>query len=96
VLVSLTGVGIFVSRYDAIALGAEEAKYPSAVPVGMAASLVAVTIIYVLMVRDRLRIKCSSCTHSFAWLSAREPDDSHTSCLQGRASSPSVVQTGFG
>ena len=43
-------------RYDAIALGAEEAKHPSAVPVGMGASLVAVTIIYVLMVLCRLRL----------------------------------------
>ena len=38
-------------RYDAIALGAEEAKNPSAVPVGMLVAIFVVTIIYILMVR---------------------------------------------
>ena len=37
-------------RYDTIALGAEEARTPAEVPIGMLASLTIVMLIYMLMV----------------------------------------------
>ena len=60
-------MGVVVLRYDAIALGAEEARRPQDVPLGMLGAVGLVWFIYVLMVRQPQMYLATSRSHTLTW-----------------------------